>query len=78
MFRKKGVLENFANFTGKQLRRNPFFNKIAAYNFYKKIDSDTDAFLWILPNFQKYLLYRIPSVAASGNIKKDLLSEKEF
>ena len=30
MFCKKGVLRNFAKFTGKHLSQSPFFNKVAA------------------------------------------------
>ena len=39
MYCKNGVLKNFAKFTGKQLRRSLFFNKVyrpEAYNFIKK------------------------------------------
>ena len=28
---KKGILRNFAKFTGKHLRQGPFFNKIAGF-----------------------------------------------
>ena len=45
VFCKKGVLRNFAKFTGKHLRESLFFNKI------KKIDSDTRVFLGIWRNF---------------------------
>ena len=31
VFCKKGVLRNFATFTGKHLRRRLFFNKVAGY-----------------------------------------------
>ena len=31
VFRKKGVLKNFAKFTGKHLCQSPFFNKVAGY-----------------------------------------------
>ena len=33
---KKGVLRNFAIFTGKHLRQSLFFNKVKACNFIKK------------------------------------------
>ena len=41
MFYKKGVLENLAKFTGKNLCRSLFFNKVAglqsnSFNFPKK------------------------------------------
>ena len=38
VFCKKGVLRNFARFTGKHLRQRFFFNKVAdqACNFIKK------------------------------------------
>ena len=37
-FHKKGVPDNFAEFTGKHVYQSPFFNKIAgtAWNFIKK------------------------------------------
>ena len=43
---KKGVLKNFAKFTGKHLRQSLFFNKVAgaAWKFIKK-DSGTGVFL---------------------------------
>ena len=63
---RKGVLRNFTKFTGKHLCQRLFFNKVAglspttlvkkrlwpqAYNFVKKRDSGTGAFLWTLWNF---------------------------
>ena len=54
---KKGVLRNFAKFTGKHLCQSLFFNKIAgiACNFIKKRDSGTDVFWWILRIFLEHL-----------------------
>ena len=57
LFCKKGVLGNFAKFTGKHLCQRLYFNKVA--------DSDTGAFLWILRSIQEHLFYRTPPVAAS-------------
>ena len=54
MFCKKGVLRNFAKFTGKHLCLSFFFNKVSG---------DTGVFLWILQNF-----YRTPLVVASDTL----------
>ena len=45
---KKGVLRNFANFTGKHLQANNFFKR----------DSNTGVFLWNLQNFWEHLFWR--------------------
>ena len=55
VFCKKGVLKNFAKFTGKHLSQSLFFNNVAglslfAFNFIKK-DFGAVVFLWILRNF---------------------------
>ena len=56
---KKGVLKNFAKFTGKQLCQGLFFNKVAACNVFKKR-------LWHryfpvnFAKFLEYLFYRTP------------------
>ena len=42
VFYEKGVLKNFAKFTGKHLWQSLFFNKVADLNRF---------FLWILRNF---------------------------
>ena len=53
VFCKTGVLRNYAIFTRKHLCLSLFFNKVADWNlqFYKKRDSNTGVFLWILRNF---------------------------
>ena len=54
VFCKKGVLRNFAKFTGKHLCQSLFFNKVAGLRsttLLKKRDSGTGVFLRILPNF---------------------------
>ena len=48
VFSKKGVLKNFAVFTGKHLCWN-LFADLQVYNL--KRDSNADVFLWILRNF---------------------------
>ena len=50
---KKGILKNFAKFTGKHLCKSLFFNKL-----YSKRDPGTGVFLWILRNFLEHLFYR--------------------
>ena len=63
---KKGVLENFAKFTGKHLHQGLVLNKVSgqlqvlASNFIKKRDSGTEVFLWILQNFSEHLFNRTP------------------
>ena len=44
VFRRKGVLRNFAKFTGKHLCHNLFFNKIAGLRPRKKRDPGTGVF----------------------------------
>ena len=53
VFFKKGVPENFAEFTGKHLCQSLFFNKVASLRpaTLLKRGSGTGAFLWILGNF---------------------------
>ena len=48
---RKGVLRNFAKFTGKHLCQSLFFNKVAG----------TSVFLWILRNFWEHFFYRTPA-----------------
>ena len=57
---KKGVLKNFANFTGKCPCWSLFLKKLQALSpdILLKRDSNTDAFLWSLRNFYKHLFWR--------------------
>ena len=58
VFFKIGVLENFANFTGKHLCQSLFSNKVAGLRpitLFKKRDSGTSVFLWVLRNFKEHL-----------------------
>ena len=59
VFFKRGVLENFAKFAGNPLYWSLFLIKLQSSpsrNFILKRDSSsTDAFLWILRNFQEHL-----------------------
>ena len=50
---RKGVLRNFAKFTGKHLCQSFFFNKVASFGLqlHEKRDSGTAVFLWIFRNF---------------------------
>ena len=59
MFYKKGVLRNFAKFTGKHLSQSLFFNKDAGLQpeTLLKRDSGTEVFLSILQNFLEHLFY---------------------
>ena len=55
---KKGVLKNFAKFTGKHLCQSLFFNKVDATLL--KQNSGTGDFAWILRNFQDYFFHSTP------------------
>ena len=69
VFCKKGVLRNFAKFTGKHLCQSLFINKVVGLRpatLIKK-DSGTGVFLLILGNFQKHRFYRTPPLAAFEN-----------
>ena len=66
---RRGVLVNFAKFTGKHMCQSVFFNKVAGFRpatLWKR-DSGTGVFLWILPHFKEHLS-RTPLVAASESI----------
>ena len=53
---EKGVLRNFAKFTGKRLCQSLFLIKLQALGLqpYKKRRSGTGVFLWILQNLQEH------------------------
>ena len=59
---RKGVLGNFAKFTGKHLCQILFLIRLQAWGLqlYLKRSSGTDVFLWILRDFQEHLFYRTP------------------
>ena len=72
---KKGVLGNFAKFTGKHLCQSLFFNKVArlrsqAGNFIKK-ETLAQVFSFEFCEISKNTFsYRTPLVAASDNINQ--------
>ena len=69
VFCEKGVLRNFAKFTGKHLCQSLFFNK-AALNFIKK-ETLAQVFSCEFCEISKNAFsYRTPPVAASKNIKE--------
>ena len=76
MFCEKGVLRNFAKFTGKHLCQSLFFNKVAGAAW--KRDSGTGFFLWILRNSKNTFLYRTPLVAALGIKRVKDISKKIY
>ena len=51
---RKGVLRNFAKFTGKHLCQSLFFCRLRPATLLKR-DSGTGFFLWILGNFSEQL-----------------------
>ena len=64
---KKGVLKNFAKFTGKNLSQSLFFNKVAG----------------LRQNFKEHLFHRTPPVAASvlwqpSDLEDNLLMLRRF
>ena len=64
---KKGVLKDFANFTGKHLCRSLFLIKLQAFrpaNLLKRY-FNTGNFLWNLRNFYEHLFWRTSTLAAS-------------
>ena len=66
-FCKKGVLENFAKFTGKHLCQSPFFNKVAGLRpaTFKK-ETLVQVFSYeFCEIFKNTFFHRTPSVAAS-------------
>ena len=61
VFCRKGVLRNFAKFTGKHLHLSLLFK------LYWKWDSSTAVFLWIFSEISKNtFFYRTPLLAVSG------------
>ena len=67
VFCTKGILRNFANFTGKHLCQSLFVNEVAGLRpaTLLKKGSGKGVFLWNLRNFKEHLLCRTPLVAAS-------------
>ena len=75
MFSKKGVLRNFAQFTGKHLYQSLFFNKVAglrpqACNFIKKEAPAQVFFCEFCEISWNTFCYRTPPVAASEFLGK--------
>ena len=67
VFWKKGVLRNFAKFTGKHLCQSLFFNNVAGLKACNFIEKDNLAQVFSM-NFAKFLntfFYRTPPMAAS-------------
>ena len=63
LFCKKGVLRNFANFTGKHLCWSLFLIELQTFKpaALLKIDSNTDVFLW---NLQDHLIWSLRTPAS--------------
>ena len=77
MFCKKGVLRNFAKFTGKHLFQSLFFNKLAGLRpetFFKK-ESLAQVFSCEFCEISKNtFFYRIPPVATSVYYNKNIMT----
>ena len=94
VFCKKGVLRNFAKFTGKHLCQSLFFLKkdsgtdvflcLRPATFFKKRDSSTCVFLWILQNFLEHLFLQntsggcFPKRLGCVRPTRDYLQDKNF
>ena len=63
VFCRKGVLKNFAIFTGKHLCWRFFLRKLQIWRLATllKRDPNTGVFLWILRNSQEYLYWKTSS-----------------
>ena len=67
---KKGLFENFAKFTGKNLRQNLFYNKSCRPEPCNLINKETLARVFSCEYceiFKNTFFYRTPSVAASAS-----------
>ena len=81
---KKGVLRNFAKFTGKHLWQSLFLSKVAGLRpatLFKK-DFGTGVFLWIFAKFLRtppvtasvyFLYYSLTKTLAKAWFKKNLI-----
>ena len=70
MFCKKGVLKNFAKFTGKHLCQSFFFNKVVSLRpvtLLKKVTLAQVFSCEFCEIFKNIFFYRTPLVAASVN-----------
>ena len=68
VFRKKGVLRNFAKFTGKHLRQSLFFNKVAGLRPATSLKKETLAQVFsceFCEISKNTFFHRTPLVAAS-------------
>ena len=77
---RKGVLRNFAKFTGKHLCQSFFFNKIAGsgLQLYQKRDSGTGSFLPVLRNFYEHLFKKTPLGDCFWTSDCSQMKEKDF
>ena len=67
---KRGVLKNFAKFTGKHLCQSP---EAWGLQLYLKTDSSASVFLRISRNFQEHLFYRTPPADCFWTLKRFVL-----
>ena len=69
VFYKKGVLRNFAKFTGKHLCQSLFFNNVAGLRPATLLKNETVAqvFSFEFCKISKTFSYRTPPVAPSGH-----------
>ena len=74
---RKGVLRNFAKFTGKHLYQSLFFNKAATL---LKKAFGTGVFQWILRNFSEHVFYKKPlgDCFCTLNLPKILWNKIDF
>ena len=73
VFSKKSVLRNFIKFTGKHQCQSLLFNKVTGLRpatLFKKRNSGTGVFLWIVGNFWEHLLLQNTSVGCLWDLKQ--------
>ena len=63
LFCKHSVFGNFANFTGKQLCWNPFFNRVIPSGWSEKTPAQI-FFLWNLHNLREHLIWSLLTAAS--------------
>ena len=73
VFSKKGVLRSFIKFTGKHQCQSLFFNKVTGLRpatLFRKRNSGTSLFLWIVLSFLEHLLLQNTSVGCLWDLKQ--------
>ena len=72
---RKGVLRNFAKFTGKHLCQSLFFNKVANLRPTTLLKKDYGAGVYFPVNFEKFLLTRFLTKHPQETASLDMFSK---